>query len=261
MVITSASNERIKHAKRVRDGRERELIFVEGERLAEECARSGLTIHACFHSQQPTERSRALVTSLAPAIVFPTADSVLESLSDTTTTQGIILLAERPRRELSEALNDGPNAPLLVALDRIQDPGNFGSLVRTAEAAGAGGLIGLNGCTDPFAPKALRSAMGSAFRLPIITTAEPNEVLAFCQRRGVRMAGATGAADMAHYEYDWRQPTLLVLGNEARGVSADLLDRCDVRLRIPLHAGVESLNVAAAGAAMLFEAVRQRRVA
>lgn len=261
MVITSASNERIKHAKRVRDGRERDLIFVEGERLAEECVRSGLTIHACFHPPQPTERSRAIVARLSPAMVFPTADSVLDSLSDTTTTQGIILLADRPRRELSEALNDGPAAPLLVALDRIQDPGNLGSLVRTAEAAGAHGLIGLNGCADPFAPKSLRSAMGSAFRLPIITAAEPDEVLTFCQQHGVQITGATGAADIAYYDYDWSQPTLLVLGNEARGVSADLLDRCDVRLRIPLHAGVESLNVAAAGAAMLFEAVRQRRAA
>lgn len=257
MLITSATNDRIKHARRVRDGRERELIFVEGERLAEECVKSGLTIHSCFHVPDATPRARALLAALPAGVVFPVAEPVLDSLSDTANSQGIVLIAGRPRRSLEDVFQTGGS--LVLGLDRVQDPGNFGSLIRTAESAGAAGLIALAGCVDPFAPKTLRSAMGSAFRLPVIGGVDREQLLAACRQHGYRVVAAAGAGAVDYCDYDWRQPTLLLLGNEARGVDPALMDRCDERLRIPLQRGVESLNVAAAGAVMLFEAVRQRR--
>ena len=254
MLITSAANEKLKHARRVREGREEGLIFVEGQRLVEECLRSGLTLHTCFHTPEPDERMAAALATLAERHVpcHATEPHILSSLSDTVTTQGIILIAERPAHPLTDAMK-GP-APLLLGLDRVQDPGTVGTLIRTAEAAGAGGVILLPGCADPFAPKTLRSAMGSAFRLPILEMTAA-EALAL---DSLQFAAAAGEAETLHYGYDWRQPTLLWLGNEGRGLSPELLARAHVRLRIPLQPGVESLNVAAAGAAMLFEAVRQR---
>ncbi|MDZ4287992.1 MAG: RNA methyltransferase [Prosthecobacter sp.] len=258
MLITSTSNERIKHARRVREGREPQLIFVEGERLVEECLRSGLTLSACFHTPEPGERMMALLSSMKEREVpcHPTQPQILASLSDTVTTQGLIVLAQRPVHALETALQGA--APLLLGLDRVQDPGNFGTLVRTAEAAGASGIIALSGCADAYAPKTLRSAMGSAFRLPIIVGLSTDDVADACTAHHLRVVAAAGAGEMAYYDYDWRQPTLLWLGNEARGLDEPLMASADVRLRIPLQAGVESLNVAAAGAAMLFEAVRQR---
>jgi len=256
MLITSSSNERVKHARRVREGRERDLMFIEGERLVTECLSSGLNLHACFTGDTPSATQTSLLERM-PCPAFQLSDSVLESLSDTTSTQGIIVLAERPFPAV-DRLFEG-SEPLLLGLDRIQDPGNLGTLVRTAEASGVNGLFSFAGSADAFAPKTLRSSMGSAFRLPILPDVSGLGVIETCRARGLKTVVATGEADLPHYDYDWRQPTLLVLGNEGRGASAEIMSACDVRVRIPLHAPVESLNVAAAGAAILFEAVRQRR--
>lgn len=258
MLITSTSNDRIKYAKGVRDGHEPHLIFVEGERLVEECVRSGLTICSCYHPPEPSERTRAILKTLSAKGVpmNETQDRILAAISDTVTPQGIIVIAERPVTSLEKAMSSP--APLLIGLDRVQDPGNLGTLVRTAEAAGASGVIALPGSADAFSPKTLRSAMGSVFRLPVVTAITVADVLAACRQYGIHTVAAAGTGEEVHYAYDWTQPTLLWLGNEARGVDPSLMTACDVRLRIPLQAGVESLNVASAGAAMLFEAVRQR---
>lgn len=259
MILTSTANERIKHARRVREGKERGLIFIEGERLVEEAvAASTLRLITCFHTPEPSDRMFHNIEQMRGE-VFATADSVLASLSDTQHPQGIITIAERPSFSFDDLwARIGSNAPLLVAFDRVQDPGNFGTLVRTAEAAGSHGIIALAGCADAYSPKTLRSAMGSAFRLPIIADVSAEVLLAACAEHGVQVIAAAGAAVITHLEYDWNHPTLLLLGNEGRGVSEALLARCDAQVRIPLHAPVESLNVAAAGAVLLFEAARQR---
>lgn len=257
MLITSSSNERVKHARRVREGRERDLIFVEGERLVSEGVASALKLHACFTAAEHSAAQQELLQHITCPI-FQLSESVLESLSDTTSTQGIIVIAERPWPTLERMFDS--KAPLILGLDRIQDPGNLGTLVRTAEAAGVSGLFAFAGCADAFAPKTLRSSMGSAFRLPILADVSGLGTIETCRTRGLKTVVATGEADLCHFDYDWRQPTLLILGNEGRGASAEIMNACDHRVRIPLHAPVESLNVAAAGAAILFEAVRQRRM-
>ncbi len=181
------------------------------------------------------------------------ADAALATVSDTVNTQGIILLAARPVFTLDQVLAPrAANAALIVGLDAVQDPGNLGAIVRTAEAAGAGGVIALSGSADAFAPKTLRSAMGSAFRLPVVTSAAADEVIAACKAAGLALAVTAGDATLDYSEYDWRSPTLVVFGNEARGISSHWLAQCDTTLRIPLHAPVESLNVAAAAAVILF---------
>ncbi|MDZ4404850.1 RNA methyltransferase [Prosthecobacter sp.] len=256
MLITSSSNERIKHARRVREGRERELIFIEGERLVAECVSSELKLHACFTTAEPSESQQKLLERIT-CPVFQLSESVLESLSDTTSTQGLIVIAERPWPTLDRMFES--QSPLILGLDRIQDPGNLGTLVRTAEAAGVNGFFSFAGSADAFAPKTLRSSMGSAFRLPILADVSGLGTLETCRSRGLKTVVATGEADLSHYDYDWRQPTLLILGNEGRGASTEIMNACDAHVRIPLHMPVESLNVAAAGAAILFEAVRQRR--
>jgi RNA methyltransferase, TrmH family len=258
-MITSPANDRLKHARRVREGRESDLIFVEGERLVEECLESRLDLAVCFHTPNPSPRTQAILEEIAlrNTPTFPVAEAVMANLSDTVNPQGIVLLAARPKWRMDEITRR--DQPLLVCLDAIQDPGNFGAIVRTAEAAGASGVIPLEGSAEAFAPKTLRSAMGSAFRLPIMTDLGTEGLLAALHRSSIRVVATAADGETIYADYNWREPTMVILGNEARGVRTELLERCNARVRIPLHAPVESLNVAAAAAVVLFEAARQRR--
>lgn len=258
MLLTSPANERLKQARRVRDGREPELIFIEGERLVEEALQAGLALHACFHTPEPSPRSQQILTTLRArgCPLYAATAAVLATISDTVNSQGLIVLAERPTAGLQPMLTAAQ--PLIVGLDAVQDPGNFGTIVRTAEAAGASGVLALKGSADAFAPKTLRSAMGSAFRLPLVAGANV-AVLEQVQAAGLVVVGTVMEAELSYTEFDWRQPALVLFGNEARGMRPEVLAQCAARVRIPLQAPVESLNVAAAAAALLFEAARQRR--
>jgi RNA methyltransferase, TrmH family len=169
------------------------------------------------------------------------------------------LIAGRPMATLNQVLsNRNGEAALVLCLDAVQDPGNLGTMVRTAEAAGASGMVALKGSVDAFAPKTLRSAMGSAFRLPIATDVEPEELLLKARAAGMKAVATAMDGNVAYTDFDWRQPAMMILGNEANGAREELLKRCDARVSIPLRAPVESLNVAAAAAVLLFEAGRQR---
>ncbi len=259
MLITSPANERLKHARRVRDGREDDLIFVEGERLVEECLQSNLTLTACFHFPDISFRAQKTLAELADrgCPLLPTADAVLATISDTVNSQGLIVLAQRPAATLDKVFSSGK---LIVCLDAVQDPGNFGTILRTAEAAGASGVVALKGSVDAFAPKTLRSAMGSAFRLPIANDVSPMEFLAKSREAGLKIVAAAAEGETNYSHFNWRQPAVIILGNEANGVRPDLLEQSDARINIPLQTPVESLNVASAAAVILFEAARQKAI-
>jgi TrmH family RNA methyltransferase len=258
MLITSPANERIKQARGVRDGREAGLIFIEGERLVEESLRSHLKLIACFHTPDPGPRAAKIIAAAENCPVYPVAEPVLATLADTVNTQGLIVIAERPNFTVEQVFSPDDKI-LIVCLAAVQDPGNFGTIIRTAEAAGATGLASLPGSVDAFAPKTLRSSMGSAFRLPIVERIEADLMLAMARAAGINVVAASADAGLIYSDYNWRQPTAVIFGNEAQGVDTELLERCDARLRIPLCAPVESVNVAAAAAVFLFEAARQRR--
>src|SRR2546422_4117220 len=194
MVIRSPPNERLKHARRVRDGREPELIFVEGARLIEECVQSGLKLTACFHEPDPAPQAQKLIDEMARrgCPLHPALRAAIETVGDTVNTQGLIVIAERPESDFDRAswARDGV-APLLVCLDSAQDPGNFGTIVRTAEAAGASGVVATKGSVDAFAPKTLRSSMGSAFRLPVVTGVEGGDLALACGSAKLSMVATT----------------------------------------------------------------------
>lgn len=260
MILSSAHNEQIKSARRVRDGHDANLLFVEGERLVHDLLRSPLTIPTCFHLPNPPPTIAAQVEELKKGgtQLLPTAPQALRSLSDTVSPQGIIALAQRPSQDPVAFWQRLPVRPLLVVLDRVQDPGNLGTILRTAEAAGAHGVITLAGTTDAFSPKTLRSSMGSAFRLPILTGKTGDDVIALGQQHSLQLISAAGGGSIGYREIDWTQPTLLVLGNEANGVDPHLIAASTHSAHIVIAPSVESLNVATAAALMLFEAAHQR---
>lgn len=260
MLITSARNDHVKAARLVREGKDRSLLFVEGERLVADCLTSGMEVPTVFHLPEPSPGGVALLEELRRrgALLLTTTPEVLTTLSDTVTPQGIIVLARRREMAAAAFWENLPDCPLLVALDRVQDPGNLGTLLRTAEAAGAHAVITLAGTADPFSPKVLRAAMGSAFRLPLLTGLSASDLLKAAAEHDLRTFAAAGGASAGYRDLDWTGPALLLLGNEGRGLDPTLLAACDFPVRIPMSPAVESLNVAAAAAVLLFEAAHQR---
>ncbi|HEV7859524.1 MAG TPA: RNA methyltransferase [Pyrinomonadaceae bacterium] len=264
VIINSRDNPLVKHARAVRDGRERELVFVEGVRLCEEVVGANLSIEDVLYTERAArdERGSALLRALQGVSqrLSEVSEQVLASVSDMKTPQGIVALVSRPSTNGFALESGGVEVPLLLVMHRTNNPANAGALVRTAEAAGATGVMTTAGSTDLFSPKALRGAMGSAFRLPLWTGAEYAEVLAWCGARGIKTVCADARAKRAYTEIDWTIPSALIVGPEATGLSDEEAAGADESVSIPMRSPVESLNVAVASAVLLYEAARQRRI-
>jgi TrmH family RNA methyltransferase len=273
--ITSRQNPLVKRFRRVRAGDERHLVFIEGVRLVEDALGAGSHFETVAYTSalEGSERGLALIDSLQQVACrgAHVSRQVMEHIADTQSPQGVAALVSRPQFDLAEALEDSPQ--LVVIADRLQDPGNLGSIIRTAEAAGATGVVTTRDTVDPFNHKALRASMGAALRLPIVTDARRPEIKRACGERKIKLiASKPGPArakrvieDAARaetvFEYtdiDMTAPLALVLGREASGVSGGAAALANTFIYIPMAEGVESLNVAAAAAILLYEAARQR---
>jgi TrmH family RNA methyltransferase len=258
--IRSRSHPLVRRFRALKQKSERELCLVEGPKLLGEAVAAGIEIVEVAASARA---ARALGTAtildrLAKdgVPVRMLADDVLASLSETETSQGVLALARRPVFKETD-LHRG--TPLLLVGVAVQDPGNLGGLLRTAEAAGATGAYLTEGCADPLSWKALRGSMGSAFRLPHRKATDPAALLGRLRASGVRTAAAVAEAGTPFDRADLSGPLAVVLGSEGRGLAEDVIAAADLAVTIPLARPVESLNVGVAGALLLFEAARQRR--
>lgn len=264
-VITSPRNKQIKLAASLKQKKYRDetgLFAVEGSRLAEEAVRSAWEISFCVCTAQACDHPR--VAAILAALkerdcpVYRVGKEIYDKISDTKEPQGILLVVKKEIYPLEALLKQQP-VPLLVALDGVQDPGNVGTMIRTADAAGCQGVVTLIGSADAFAGKAVRASMGSLFHLPVITDVEPALLLAFLKERGIKTRiTALDERAAPHFSVDFRQATAVVFGNEGNGVSAELTRHADGKIFIPMMGQAESLNVAAATAIILFEGLRQR---
>ncbi len=262
-LITSRSNNLVKLLRAVRDGREKERIFIEGVRLCEEAINAAdLRLTDALYTPRliESERGSQLVARLRAregVRIVSATEEVFASIADTKTSQGILLLAERPPTGIERLETTRARAPLLVVLHGVANPANAGAILRAAEAAGATGAITTDaGTCDPFSPKALRGAMGSSFRLPLWTGAAVEEVAAWCAKRGVEIFSLDARAVKMHAEVDWTGAAAVVVGSEGAGFAGD--KAAGTLLRIPMKTPVESLNVAVALGIVLYEAARQR---
>lgn len=260
--ITSRDNSLLRLARAVRDGKETEYIFVEGLRLCEEALRSSLDIEALIVSEELLRKQRVAGAieelSRASHRSASVSEKLLESISYTKTPQGVVVLARRPESSQDRLSGSIDNNALLVVLHQINNPVNVGAILRTAEAAGAAGVITTKNTSDPFSPKSLRGAMGSAFRLPIWTGPGYEEMIDWCRKRNIETVCADAEASLAHTDFDWTRATALLLGPESTGFTAGEMESATQIVRIPMHGAVESLNVSVAAGILLFEAARQR---
>jgi RNA methyltransferase, TrmH family len=257
--VTSRQNSLVKDLRRAftqAEPAEDGSVAIEGVKLVEEAIRSGLRLRAVFFSESARQRANRLLPQLGrttETILLP--DDIFHSAVATETPQGVAALVH----PLASTLDDlfAPAAPLILCCAGLQDPGNLGTILRSAEAFGASGVVTTEGTVSSANPKVARASAGSVFRLPCIklTIAEALEALA---THGVRLAVTSSHLGRPVHEIDLTLPTAIFIGSEGHGVPRILLDAADEAILIPHSPKVESLNAAIAASILLYEAQRQR---
>ncbi len=262
--LTSSQNPLIKEVRALKNKSDREekgRYFIEGVRFVEEALKENARIeylmvsdtlsgdHAFEYLQKVIENT-GLDCYLLP-------DSLFASISDTHTPQGILAVLELNRTELGSAeLKDG----LLIILDGIKDPGNMGSIIRTADAAGCAGVVVPDGCVDVYNPKVLRSTMGSVFHIPVYHCDDIADAVKIIKDHGFRLCASHLEGSASIYDTDLTGSVALVIGSEAEGIGTETLKAADLLVRIPMKGRAESLNASVAAGIMIFEAMRQRKI-
>ncbi|MCR4402842.1 MAG: RNA methyltransferase [Firmicutes bacterium] len=259
-MITSRRNPRVQEIRKLgrREHRAATRRFLlEGARSIEEAVDAGARMHEALVTPHllRVETGRTLVERLEAAgtQVIEVTEEVLAAVSDTETPQGIVAVAEIPGGTVNLSGN-----PLVLVVDGVKDPGNLGTLIRTAAALGVAGVITTRGTVDAYNPKCVRATMGSLFRIPIEERTDSLEAVSVLRTHGLSVVAGDVRSGTPCYEWDFTGPSAVLVGGEAFGPSESALETCDGRVRIPMPGGVESLNVAVAGAILMYEAVRQR---
>ncbi len=265
--LTSPSNALLKVFRRaLAAGVTREgWLAVEGPRLVEEalkaCANrprgSVVTIHSVLVSRSGAERFNWLLAQLPrDAEIAPAADRLFQHAAQTQTPQGIAALVELPQQDLEKTL--ARRDSLLVVACGLQDPGNLGTIMRSAEALGATALVTLPATVSPFNPKAVRSCAGAVFRLPVFPGQDPSALFERLRAAGVHIVATDRHSALALAQADLRGPLALLVGNEASGLAPEIAAQAAARLSIPIRPETDSVNAAMAAAIFLYEAARQR---
>jgi RNA methyltransferase, TrmH family len=252
--ITSTRNPRIRALAGLgsaRTRREQGRHLLEGPNAVAEALAAGVVEELLVR----VDTGPVLATVPDGVHVTQVAPHVLERLADTTTPQGVLAVCRTPQATLEEVVGTG----VLVVLHAVADPGNVGTILRTADAAGATGVVLTEGSVDPYGPKALRAAAGSTYHLPVVTGITVPSLLAACRALRQRVVGLDGSAATSVFVLeDDADPVALVLGNEAHGLPAEVAGALDGTVAVPRYGRAESLNVAAAAAIAIYAAARSR---
>lgn len=260
----SVTHPAVRDARRLRRRRGRAetgRLLVEGPNAVDEALH---LLERAFVTAAPSDRVEATIARCRAADVpiVTVTDRALDALADARTPQGVVGVAVRPPAGL-QALR---GASLLVVLDRIADPGNLGTVVRTADAAGADGVVLTRGSVDPTNAKAVRASAGSVFHLPVVDDVAPDDLAALCRAAGIRVVGATADAVRRYDDVSWTGPTAIVFGSEAHGLSTEIAHHVAEHVSVPIwrrersgyRGHAESLNLATTAAVVVYEIARQR---
>lgn len=260
MVITSVKNEQVRALKKLELRKYREetrSFFIEGPHGVKEGLLCGAKLMRLVVNADHSEDSEcaALVKEAAAAGVPVTELSaqVFNYICDTETPQGIGGVFELPDAQ------DLPGGDSILLLENLQNPGNMGTILRTADAAGFSGVICSKGCVDVFNPKTVRSTSGSLFRIPVVQSKKTGpEITADLMQRGFRVISAHPRGGVSYIGEDFEGKVCIVIGNEANGISEEMLGCCSEVVTIPMPGGAESLNASVAAALMIYEAARKK---
>jgi RNA methyltransferase, TrmH family len=259
--LTSAQNEQVKKWKKLhtRKGRlQMGALLIEGSHLITEAIHSHIPFYALLVDANKREFAMKMLDGHSlPAHCYALPTSLFASIVATESPQGMAAVVEMPGTSWAQLITGGDKDAVYLLLDAIQDPGNLGTMMRTAEAAGVTGLCLGTGTVDPFQAKVVRAAAGSIFRLPFVQ-GDLHEMMVQLQELNLTIIGTSPRAGMTYFQYRFPRRSAILLGNEGRGINPVLQRQIDVEVMIPMLGYTESLNVSTTSAILLYERVRQR---
>ena len=257
-MITSTSNPQVKRLlqlqKKSKARNEEGVFVVEGLRMFVEVPKERVEkvyVSETFYNKKKHE----LNWHEFPLEIL--SDSVFKHVSDTQTPQGVLCIVKQQNYEMDALLNI--ENPHFMVLDNLQDPGNLGTIVRTAEGAGVDAVFMSKDCVDIYNPKTIRSTMGSVYRMPTIYIEDTVKLLELFKEKGIQSYAAHLDGKNSYDKEDYRTGTAILIGNEGNGLRDEVSNKADIWVRIPMEGQVESLNAAIAAAVFMFEVARQRR--
>ena len=263
--VTSTDNPLLKEYKKLQKNRryreKKGMIAIEGPNLVLEAIKSGLQPAVVFYSahyQNNKEDAvwlRDLPLTTKKILLTP---SLFKHLTDTKSPQEVAAIIPHPglvtKKQEKEVVTN-----YILMIDRLQDPGNLGSIIRTSVAAGVDKIVYSNGTVDPYSPKVLRSTAGSIFKIDLEETPDLVTYIRDLKEKSVQVVAASSGADCFHWAAEYRRPLALVIGNEAGGVAEEIKAEANLQVAIPMEGLVDSLNAAAAAAVLLFEIIRPNK--
>jgi TrmH family RNA methyltransferase len=260
--ISSSKNTFIKDVKSLKSRKHREaknMYFIEGIRFVQEALKENVKIDKIFVSEnlEYINGGKEILKNINEKQLnyFVLPHKLFKEISDTDNPQGILAQIEMKKYSLEDIVNANN---FLVILDAIQDPGNMGTIIRTADAAGATGVILSEGCVDVYNPKVLRSTMGSIFHIPIYNSSDILMDLNYIKEKKIMLCASHLEGKTAYYNLGNADNIAVVIGNEARGIRDDIKDISDILVKIPMKGKAESLNASIAAGLLIFEIMKKR---
>ena len=271
--------------KKYRDQRGEYLI--EGENLIVEAIKTGQELRTILVRANRQDDYAELIddacglavddrTAVVRTNAFSIAENLFDKLSQTETSQGIIASVRKQDFDKEDFLEsacgdsgDGASGTdsesgidrggNFLVLDRLQDPGNIGTIIRTADAAGYRLVIAMKGTADIYSPKTVRAATGSLFRMPVVFMDSSTELVEFTRAAGKKLVATCFDTDSYYFDEDLTEDIALVIGNEGNGISQEIIESSDLRIKIPMHGNIESLNASVAAGILMYETVRGKK--
>lgn len=258
-MITSVSNTQVKQVialkKKARERKKQGVFLVEGVKMFCEAPRQDLVKTYVSETFFQDSENKKMLQGISYEVV---KDSVFSQMCDTLTPQGILTIVKQPHYTLKNIFELSDD-PLFLVLEDLQDPGNVGTIFRTAEGAGVTGIVMTKNCVDIYNPKTIRSTMGSVYRMPFVCVEELEPVLKIFREKNIITYAAHLQGKNTYDEEDYKGGTAFLIGNEGNGLSDRLSGNADKKIIIPMGGKLESLNASIAAALLMYEAARQRR--
>jgi TrmH family RNA methyltransferase len=255
--ITSNANKVVKDILKLSDKKGRSQMkayILEGLRLVEEAKVNGGEILYYVFAESFTDRFAGFFDNIQETGIYRFSDDLFKRVSQTESPQGIMAVARIPEYDPAAVIQ---SIKRCVILENLQDPGNLGTIIRTADACGFDGVVISKGSVDPYNPKVLRSTMGSMFHIPVMVSSNLPEVLVMLKDRGIRIATAHPRASQTIWDAPLGDKVAIVIGNEGNGLSDEMLQASDIQVTIPMPGKAESFNASVAAGMLLYESMRQ----